>query len=659
MDKVVQKCLTPNCDSTTGQSGISFFDFPCENKELIRSWNKALGFRANCKHIPDPKVCERHFHPDELDRNVDPPTLIRSNVVPSVDVVSAAVGKPEVRDEIGGSSNESSYCRLCAKVERQPLKNNLEKLMKCSDTAKLLEICLESSQEYELLPSGVCDACSHMIKFWIKFIRTCSCAQSKLIKIFTVKEGMIKEDDEEDRKPDADNVSSVIKKEAEESSELPTDYLMVAVETDDKSQELGFIISEETENPDHMPLAMQKLEDHSSEDVKEEPCEMDSDSDYDIRKDFVASSSSDSHSETDDDDADEYDPEEEQMAKLRKNIALKYDPDDDFVEEKPKKKRGRPRKNEPRPPKGSRKPREKRDKSTDDKPASLSKQVCQICGKILSSSATFNVHMMTHTQQKDIVCPICDRRFYVKQQLKIHIESIHEKKDFVCNICGLKCRWRKSLRRHMLLHDDNPYKHKCTYCDKAFARPNQLRYHVMKHTGDRVYCDICGADYRFNYMLTQHKIRKHGIVVEGVQLYKQSSRKKKTEGGEQSSSPRKNRLVQQAETQIQLPVDSPVHPSITPIIQQIALPEHDRTNQSDLTHVSDLGSPATTASFATIGSPEPLPPHFQGHPHSHPVLQQHQAHHHQQPSPLSGFNGEALAMSMPSGLIGFTSMSRQ
>lgn len=155
-------------------------------------------------------------------------------------------------------------------------------------------------------------------------------------------------------------------------------------------------------------------------------------------------------------------------------------------------------------------------------------------------------------------------------------------------------------------------------------------------------------------MLTQHKIRKHGIVVEGVQLYKQSSRKKKTEGGVQSSSPRKNRLVQQAE--IQLPVDPPAHPSLTPIIQQIALPEHDRTNQSDLTHVSNLGSPATTASFATIGSPEPLPPHFQGHPHSHPVLQQH---HHQQPSPLSGFNGEALAMSMPSGLIGFTSMTRQ
>lgn len=171
--------------------------------------------------------------------------------------------------------------------------------------------------------------------------------------------------------------------------------------------------------------------------------------------------------------------------------------------------------------------------------------------------------------------------------------------------------------------------------------------------------------FRFNYMLTQHKIRKHGIVVEGVQLYKQSSRKKKPEGGEQTSNPRRNRAVvgQQPEGHLPPPVEFPVHPSIAPIIQQMSLPplpEHERTNQSDLTHVSDLGSPATTASFATIGSPEP--PHFPVHPQSHPALhqQQQQHQHHLQPSPMSGFNGAGLAMPMPSGgLIGFPSMSRQ
>ena len=164
-------------------------------------------------------------------------------------------------------------------------------------------------------------------------------------------------------------------------------------------------------------------------------------------------------------------------------------------------------------------------------------------------------------------------------------------------------------------------------------------------------------------MLTQHKIRKHGIVVEGVQLYKQSARKKKSEAGEQSTNARKNRVVQPTEAQIQLPTNPPVHPSIVPMIQQMAMPEHDRTNHSDLTHVSDLGSPApTTASFATIGSPEPPQSQFPSHPQSHLVqLQQHQPQHHQQPSPIGGFNGATLTtMSMPSAaLIGFPSISRQ
>uniref|UniRef100_A0A182FYY0 C2H2-type domain-containing protein n=1 Tax=Anopheles albimanus TaxID=7167 RepID=A0A182FYY0_ANOAL len=152
-------------------------------------------------------------------------------------------------------------------------------------------------------------------------------------------------------------------------------------------------------------------------------------------------------------------------------------------------------------------------------PPSRRKQMCQVCGKVLSNKATFQVHMKIHTQDKSLICSICNRRFYVKQQLQIHMESLHEQKEFVCTVCGLKCRWRKSLSRHMQLHAENPYKHKCEHCDKAFSRPNQLRIHTMKHTGDRVCCDICGAGYMYNYMLTQHKIRKHGMVVEGVRLY--------------------------------------------------------------------------------------------------------------------------------------------
>lgn len=527
--------------------------------------------------------------------------------------------------------------------------------MRCAETARLLEICLEPGRNDERLPVGVCDACSHMMKYVLKFVRTCCGAQGKLSKIFDerIKNESLKEEGE------AVPPVPVVKMEAvEDGGTLPTDYLMIGLEKEEKTSVPRFIIDEVVDDDDG-PTEGEEV------DVKQEPVGRDgSDSEYELPEGFHASSGSSSSSSSSDD---EYDPDDEDLHSLKQKIKR----EDGELEEKPIRRRGRPRKNEIREPKGPRKRREKRDKSLGDKPASMSKQICQVCGKILSSSATFNVHMMTHTNQKDIECPICGKKFYVKQQLKIHMESIHEKKDFVCNICGLKCRWRKSLRRHMLLHDDNPYKHKCTYCDKAFARPNQLRYHVMKHTGDRVYCEICGADYRFNYMLTQHKIRKHGVVIEGVQLYKQSARKKKSEtsGGESTTSPRKIRFgaVGPPPPIPNQPLLSPPPPSLaaavgsTSVISHLALPEHDRTNQSDLSHVSDLGSPATNASYATITSPEP--PHFAGHPHQqHPALVQQQqqqqlGQHHQHQ--MGGFNGAGLAMAMPPGLIGFPPMNRQ
>ncbi|XP_058813342.1 zinc finger protein weckle-like [Topomyia yanbarensis] len=655
MDKLVQKCLVPGCELLTDNPQVIFFDFPTTDRDQIRVWNKALGYRANCKHIPDPKVCEHHFEEADIDKTCSPAQLI-GNAVPSIGIISSAI--PLANESASGVTSAMdgpSYCRLCAKMERAPLKNSIEKMMKCNDTAKLLEICLGADGNNPMFPRGVCDACSHMMKFLIKFVRNCYGAQGRLTKIFTEKSEL--EETTDLKRESGDIAQGAIKKEVDETNHgLPTDYLEIGLEKEETRALPSYIISDiiDDESKDE-----HKQEDIDA-DVKSEPDGIDSDSDYEV-KNFHISSPSESDSESDEEN---YELEDDTSKISNKTTMIKFEDEELANEERPKKRRGRPRKHDPRPPRcprGPRKPRGSRDKAIEDKPASLCKQICQVCGKILSSSATFNVHMMTHTQQKDIVCPICDKRFYVKQQLKIHIESIHEKKDFVCSICGLKCRWRKSLRRHMLLHDDNPYKHKCTYCDKAFARPNQLRYHVMKHTGDRVYCEICGADYRFNYMLTQHKIRKHGIVVEGVQLYKQSARKKKSEVGE--SNPRRNRPAADQPTNPELqqalapPTASSMHP--------LTMHDHDRTNQSDLTHVSDLGSPATSASFATIASPEP--PHFPNHPH--PLLQQQTQLHHQQqpqhhhlqqtpPTQLGGFNGAGLNMAMPPGLIGFPTMGR-
>ncbi|XP_053682744.1 myoneurin-like [Sabethes cyaneus] len=652
MDKLVQKCLVPGCEFLTNNCNIAFFNFPTLDRSQIRVWNKALGFRANCKHIPDPKVCEKHFDESEIDKSVLPMKL-KINAVPSIGLVSTS---NFTENEIASSSSsntslaagEPNYCRLCAKLERQPFKNSIQKMMKCSDTAKLLDICLADGRNNTKLPNGACDACCHMMKFLMKFIKNCCGAQYKLSKIYSGKDQVL---ESQDMEPATDEVETPIKSEVDEvTAELPTDYLEIGMEKQE-CHETSKNVLEEIIADNEICFQNKSRLTYNNAEVKKEPDGNDSDSEFDSSR-VLQGSSSEGESYTDND----YESEE-LIVKQDNAVCMKFENDKIVADNKIKKRRGRPKKNVLRHSSEtiSRKPRGIRDKNMEDKPASLCKQICQVCGKILSSTATFNVHMMTHTQQKDIVCPICERRFYVKQQLKIHIESIHEKKDFVCNICGLKCRWRKSLRRHMLLHDDNPYKHKCTYCDKAFARPNQLRYHVMKHTGDRVYCEICGADYRFNYMLTQHKIRKHGIVVEGVQLYKQSARKKKSESGDLNT--RRTRMADASQTNIQ--IQQSVMQQATVALPTLSINDHDRTNRSDLSHSTDLGSPATNVSFTTINSPEQFPNHTQSHSglqthHQHQPLHQ-QTHHTNQ---LIGFNGTGLNMSLPQGLIGFPTMER-
>lgn len=146
--------------------------------------------------------------------------------------------------------------------------------------------------------------------------------------------------------------------------------------------------------------------------------------------------------------------------------------------------------------------------------------MCSICGKILSTRGSFFVHMKYHNDQRDYPCSMCDKKFYSKRDVTMHIESLHQKKIFECEICGVKCTWKNALNKHMRKHNSESYKHECSYCGKKFMAANELRLHVWRHTGQQLSCDLCGAGYRFNFLLTQHKIRVHGIQIDGVKLYK-------------------------------------------------------------------------------------------------------------------------------------------
>ena len=61
-----------------------------------------------------------------------------------------------------------------------------------------------------------------------------------------------------------------------------------------------------------------------------------------------------------------------------------------------------------------------------------------------------------------------------------------------------------------------PYMHRrqhpCDVCGHVFMRPNDLKRHTLKHTGEKPFkCNLCGAAYQRKEGVQQHMIKKHRI----------------------------------------------------------------------------------------------------------------------------------------------------
>ena len=54
--------------------------------------------------------------------------------------------------------------------------------------------------------------------------------------------------------------------------------------------------------------------------------------------------------------------------------------------------------------------------------------------------------------------------------------------------------------------------HLCPFCHKSFAAPNQVRRHLVVHTGEKNHeCSICGARFGQKATAKTHRKRIHGL----------------------------------------------------------------------------------------------------------------------------------------------------
>lgn len=162
---------------------------------------------------------------------------------------------------------------------------------------------------------------------------------------------------------------------------------------------------------------------------------------------------------------------------------------------------------------------------------------CYVCGKVLSSTSSYYVHMKQHSGHKPYHCPMCDVSFCRKPYLEVHMRTHTGERPFQCAVCLKRFTQKSSLNIHKRAHTgERPYS--CDICDKKFAvksyvdahrwthifeKPlscekckipfnsrSQYVLHMRSHSTSLAYECPCGRTFTKDSYLIRHQIKVHG-----------------------------------------------------------------------------------------------------------------------------------------------------
>ena len=81
----------------------------------------------------------------------------------------------------------------------------------------------------------------------------------------------------------------------------------------------------------------------------------------------------------------------------------------------------------------------------------------------------------------------CTKLFDDMKEWVKHIEDEHELAEYSCKICGHKTKIKQKYDQHMMKHDENKNKWRCSVCDKKFTHKCYLIRHELNHSNEKKY----------------------------------------------------------------------------------------------------------------------------------------------------------------------------
>lgn len=117
------------------------------------------------------------------------------------------------------------------------------------------------------------------------------------------------------------------------------------------------------------------------------------------------------------------------------------------------------------------------------------RRTCNGCSKTFTNNSCFQQHVKrceAHVEEPNkYTCDECGKLYKNKDTLRVHIGSVHIRgRLFQCHVCSKGFFSESHLKEHSLVHDKDPDRFPCEFCDSKYSTRRGFEKHIRKHIKD-------------------------------------------------------------------------------------------------------------------------------------------------------------------------------